>query len=171
MVSENPQRAVYQTSQFDTGPDPDVIESMAYPPDGIEEARDVSDKYASHPRNQDEGGVQGPPGVTPHIQDGTWWLGEEDSGVSATGPKGDKGGPGPKGDPGEQGEQGLPGDKGDKGDKGDPGEKGADGESVTITNSYPDEDGNTVIEFSDGSTVTVQKGDKGDKGDPGEPAA
>lgn len=162
MVSENPQRAVYQSSQFDTGPDPDVIDSMAYPPDGMKEAFEVSDKYASHPRNQDKGGVQGPPGVTPHIQDGTWWLGEEDSGVSATGPKGDKGAKGDKGDKGE---------KGDPGKKGDPGEKGADGTSVTITNSSLDEDGNTVIEFSDGSTVTVQKGEKGDKGDPGEPAA
>ena len=201
MVSENPKRAVYQVSQFDTGPDPDVIESMAYPPDGMEEARDVSNNYASHPRNQGGIGVQGPPGVTPHIQDGTWWFGEEDSGVPATGDKGDpglKGDQGPKGDPGDRGEQGppgekglpgdkgdkgdpgekgLPGDKGDKGDKGDPGEqgppgeKGADGESVTITDSHFDDDGNTVIEFSDGSTVTVQKGDKGDPGEPGEPEA
>lgn len=119
MVSENPQRAVYQTSQFDTGPDPDVIESMAYPPDGIEAARDVSSNYASHLRNQDGSGVQGPPGVTPHIQDGTWWFGEEDSGVSATGPKG------AKGDKGDQGPQGDPGPPGDKGDKGDPGEPAA----------------------------------------------
>ena len=216
MPKDNPRKIMYQVSQFDTGPDPDVIESMAYPPEGMEEAFEVSDKYASHPRNQGGSGVQGPPGVTPHIQDGTWWLGEEDTEVSATGPqgdpgekgaKGDKGDPGPKGDPGEQGEpgtpgeQGPPGDKGDKGDKGDPGEqgppgekgeqgppgdkgdkgdtgeqgppgeKGADGESVTITDSHFDDDGNTVIEFSDGSTVTVQKGDKGDPGEPGEPEA
>ena len=189
MPKDNPRKILYQVSQFDNGPNPDVIESMAYPPDGMEEAFEVSDKYASHPRNQGGSGAQGPPGVTPHIQDGTWWLGEEDSGVSATGPqgdpgekgaKGDKGDPGPKGDPGEQGEpgppgeQGPPGDKGDKGDDGEqgpPGEKGADGEPVTITDSHFDDDGNTVIEFSDGSTVTVQKGDKGDPGEPGEPEA
>lgn len=131
MPKDNPRKILYQQSQFRTGPDPDMIESMAYPPDGMEAARDVSSNYASHPRNQDEGGVQGPPGVTPHIQDGTWWFGEEDSGVSATGPKGDKGDKGeqgPQGDPGppgEKGEQGLPGAKGDKGDKGDPGEPAA----------------------------------------------
>ena len=187
MPKDDPRKIMYQVSQFDTGPDPDVIDSMAYPPDGMEEAFEVSDKYASHPRNQGGSGAQGPPGVTPHIQDGTWWLGEEDTEVSATGPqgdKGDKGDPGEKGEkgePGPPGEQGPPGDKGDKGDDGEqgppgekgeqgpPGEKGADGESVTITDSHYDDNGNTIIEFSDGSNVTVQKGDKGDKGDPGEP--
>lgn len=123
----------YQSRQFDTGPDPDVTEAFAYPPEGMLEAKEVSEGYASHPRNQGGGGVQGPPGVTPHIQDGTWWIGEEDTEVPATGPKGEKGEQGPKGDPGEKGEkgdkgdpgeQGPPGEKGEKGDKGDPGEPG-----------------------------------------------
>ncbi|MCH5461327.1 KxYKxGKxW signal peptide domain-containing protein [Lactobacillus sp. LC28-10] len=49
---------------------------------------------------------------------------------------------------------------------------GEDGKDLTIKSSTTDKDGNTVIIFSDGSTVTVDKGakgDKGDKGDQGEP--
>jgi|LSQX01.1.fsa_nt_gb hypothetical protein len=36
-------------------------------------------------------GPPGPPGLTPHIQGGTWWIGDEDTGVSAQGPAGDGG--------------------------------------------------------------------------------
>ncbi|MEJ7493525.1 hypothetical protein WL554_13985, partial [Staphylococcus lugdunensis] len=39
--------------------------------------------------------------------------------------------------------------------------------SVTVTNTTTDGDGNTVIHFSDGKTVTVPKGAKGDKGQDG----
>lgn len=39
------------------------------------------------------------------------------------------------------------------------GEDGAPGESVTIVNQYIDDNGNTVIEFSDGTAVTVNKGE------------
>ncbi len=87
---------------------------------------------------------------------GNWYvwdadeMGFVDSGVSATGPKGEDGAPGPegppgadgapgpKGDPGEPGADGAPGPKGDPGEpgadgapgpKGDPGEPGADGYS------------------------------------------
>lgn len=143
----------YQSRQFDTGPDPDVTEAFAYPPEGMLEAKEVSEGYASHPRNQGGSGAQGPPGVTPHIQDGTWWFGEEDTEVPATGPKGEKGDPGPKGDPGEQGPKGDPGEQGpqgEKGDKGDPGPQGEQGEQ-----GPPGEKG--------------EKGDKGDPGEPGEP--
>lgn len=44
-------------------------------------------------------GDAGKDGVTPHIgENGNWWLGDIDTGVSAKGPKGD---PGPQGPPGE----------------------------------------------------------------------
>ena len=152
MAEDNPRRRLYQVSQFRVDEGSDILRSFAYPTQGMLDAFEVSYNYASHPRNQGGSGAQGPPGVTPHIQDDTWWLGEEDSGVSATGPqgekgaKGDKGDPGPKGDPGEKGDkgdQGIQGPPGEKGDKGDPGEQGPPGE----------------------------KGDKGDPGEPGEPAA
>lgn len=39
--------------------------------------------------------------------------------------------------------------------------------SLKVHTESKDSDGNTVITFSDGSTVTVSKGDKGDKGDQG----
>ncbi|WP_203652274.1 hypothetical protein, partial [Secundilactobacillus yichangensis] len=45
---------------------------------------------------------------------------------------------------------------------------GQDGKDLTVKGYTTDKDGNTVVTFSDGSTVTVDKGAKGDKGDPGE---
>ncbi|MCS5480893.1 choice-of-anchor G family protein [Corynebacterium sp. YIM 101645] len=53
---------------------------------------------------------------------------------------------------------------GEDGTDGVDGEDGVDGDSVTITNTYTDENGNTVIEFSDGSIITVNKGADGDDG-------
>lgn len=57
--------------------------------------------------------------------------------TGTTGPAGEKGDPGPKGDPGDPGEQGP---RGLQGIQGVPGEKGADGKSVNIEGSVPDED-------------------------------
>ena len=55
-------------------------------------------------------GEPGKDGLTPFIGDnGNWWIGGLDTGVSATGPQGPKG---------EQGIQGIQGEKGDKGDNG-----------------------------------------------------
>ena len=42
------------------------------------------------------------------------------------------------------------------------GAKGDQGKSVTVSSKRKDSRGNTVIEFSDGETVTIPKGDKGD---------
>ena len=42
------------------------------------------------------------------------------------------------------------------------GEKGDDAPHLTVTGETTDGAGNTVIEFSDGTTITVSKGDKGD---------
>lgn len=57
-----------------------------------------------------------------------------------------------KGDQGERGYRGYSGTNG---------KDGADGKSITITGQTKDSQGNTVISFSDGSTVTVNKGDRG----------
>ena len=46
--------------------------------------------------------------------------------------------------------------------------KGEDGQSITITKETRDADGNTIVHFSDGSTVTMSKGDKGDQGQKGD---
>ncbi|QTJ60300.1 Ig-like domain-containing protein [Dolosigranulum pigrum] len=46
--------------------------------------------------------------------------------------------------------------------------KGEDGQSVAITKETRDADGNTIVHFSDGSTVTISKGDKGDQGQKGD---
>lgn len=70
---------------------------------------------------------------------------------------------GDKGDVGAKGEQGTKGDTGVKGDKGD---------SITVQSSSLDTNGNTIIKFSDGKSITVKKGDKGEqgiKGEKGEP--
>ena len=73
-------------------------------------------------------------------ENGNWWIGDEDLGISAVGPQvttGEQGPAGAKGEPGEKGEQGdvgpagaqgEVGEKGDKGDKGDIGEKGDKGD-------------------------------------------
>ena len=97
---------------------------------------------------QDTGVYSG--GAAPNIgPDGTWVVGGVDTGVSATGPRGEQGPIGPagpqgeKGDPGEQGLQGIQGEtgpqgpqgpKGDTGDTGPQGPAGADGVGLpTVT--------------------------------------
>ena len=97
---------------------------------------------------QDTGVYSG--GAAPNIgPDGNWVVGGVDTGVSATGPRGEQGPIGPagpqgeKGDPGEQGLQGIQGKtgpqgpqgpKGDTGDTGPQGPAGADGVGLpTVT--------------------------------------
>jgi len=58
-------------------------------------------------------GEPGKDGLTPFIGDnGNWWIGVLDTGVTATGPQGPQG---PKGEQGIQGIQGIQGEKGDNG--------------------------------------------------------
>ena len=77
-----------------------------------------------------EPGQDGQDGLTPHVgENNNWWIGETDTGVSATGPTG------PAGD------------------------------SITITDSSTDADGNVVIEFSDGNKVVIPAGQDGKDGD------
>lgn len=105
---------------------------------------------------------------------GNWFIGAEDSGVSATGPKGDPGaqGPtGPKGDPGDKGETGPQGPKGEKGDTGVQGPRGEKGDTGATGARGPE--GPAGPQGETGATGPQgpkgEKGDKGDKGDKGEP--
>lgn len=92
-------------------------------------------------------------------ENGNWWVGGSDTGVSAQGPKGDKG------------------EVGEKGEKGERGEVGASG--LTVSSVDKTTSGNTdtyTIHFSDGSefSFTVNNGvdgENGQKGDPGENGA
>ena len=58
--------------------------------------------------------------------------------------------------------------RGEKGEPGINGTNGKDGRSVTITENHQDEDGNTIITFSDGTTTQINRGEKGEKGDDGQ---
>lgn len=70
--------------------------------------------------NDDTGvSAQGKDGIAPHVgENGNWFIGDVDTGVTAQGPRGEAGVPGPKGDIGPAGPQGAQGPKGDKGDTG-----------------------------------------------------
>ena len=79
-------------------------------------------------------GKDGTDGITPTIGDnGNWFLGATDTGISAkgvkgnTGDKGEKGDTGPQGPVGPQGPQGAAGPQGPKGDTGDTGLQGPTG--------------------------------------------
>lgn len=108
-------------------------------------------------------------GRAAHIgENGNWmeWDPEEkafqDTGVAATGPKGDagekgdRGDQGPKGEKGDTGEQGPRGEKGDaglqgpKGDKGDQGERGPKGD--------PGRDGRNGADGKDGVILDIATG-------------
>ena len=85
---------------------------------------------------QDTGVYSG--GAAPNIgPGGNWVVGGVDTGVSATGPRGEQGpiGPaGPQGEKGDPGEQGPAGPKGDTGEQGPQGPAGADGVGLpTVT--------------------------------------
>lgn len=60
-------------------------------------------------------------------ENGNWFIGNVDTGVSAQGPKGDVGEPGPKRDMGPAGSQGVQGPIGAQGPNGDKGDTGAAG--------------------------------------------
>lgn len=112
-------------------------------------------------------GVDGKDGITPHIgENNHWYIGEEDTGVSATGPQGPEGPVGPQGEVGQQGEIGPQGEQGPKGDKGDTGPQGEIGPQGPK--------GDTGLQGPQGlQGIQGEKGDtgpqgpKGDKGEPG----
>lgn len=69
-------------------------------------------------------------GDEPYIgENGNWYVGQTDTGVAATGPKGDKGDTGERGPQGPKGIQGEAGPVGPQGPKGDTGAQGAQGET------------------------------------------
>ncbi|EPH12530.1 collagen-like protein [Facklamia hominis] len=70
-----------------------------------------------------------------------------------------------------KGEKGEPGQNGKPGRDGQPGKDGQDGKSITITSTTTDEQGNTLITFSDETSVTIQRGKAGKQGEDGEPGA
>ena len=105
---------------------------------------------------QGEQGVPGADGLTPFIGDnGNWWISDIDTGVSASGVKGDQGETGPQGPQGEVGPQG------------DKGESGQDGVSVVVA-SVNDE-GKLILTLSNGQTIDcgVVKGADGSNGENG----
>lgn len=112
-------------------------------------------------------GVDGKDGITPHIgENNHWYIGEDDTGVSATGPQGPEGPVGPQGEVGQQGEIGPQGEQGPKGDKGDTGPQGDVGPQGPK--------GDTGLQGPQGlQGIQGEKGDtgpqgpKGDKGEPG----
>lgn len=79
--------------------------------------------------NDDTGvSAKGEGGLTPHVgENGNWFTGDVDTGIAAQGPKGDAGEPGPQGDMGPAGLQGSRGPAGVQGPKGDMGDAGAPG--------------------------------------------
>lgn len=103
-------------------------------------------------------GVDGKDGITPHIgENNHWYIGEDDTGVSATGPQGPKGDTGLQGEKGDQGEIGPVGPKGDVGPQGEQGPKGDKGDTGP--------QGLQGIQGEKGDTGP--QGPKGDKGEPG----
>ena len=136
-------------------------------------------------RGQDgQQGEKGKDGVTPHIDSvsGRWFIGDEDTGVSAQGPVGPQGPPGtavnveggaaavpgpqgpigPVGPVGPQGPRGLKGEDGQPGPAGTPGEKGKDG----VTPHIDSETGNWFI--GETNTNVKAQGPVGPKGEDGQ---
>lgn len=90
-------------------------------------------------------GPKGDPGDSPHIgENGNWWVGDTDTGVSAAGS-------------GEEGTQGPPGPKGDKGDPGEPGPQGEKGADATINgvNTLELAAGENIILDQQGNRLTI----------------
>lgn len=100
-------------------------------------------------------------GEAPWIGDnGNWYIGATDTGVSATGPKGDAGPQGPKGDTGATGAQGSKGDTGATGPQGPKGDTGATG-----AQGPKGDTGATGAQGPKGDTgATGPQGPKGDTG-------
>ena len=114
-------------------------------------------------------------GTAPYIgPNGTWIVGDRDTGVSATGPAGPTGPQGPQGPKGEdgtmtfeeltdeqkellRGPQGIPGEKGEKGDTGATGATGPQGPKGDTGNTGPSgKDGEDGQDGEDGYSPTVK---------------
>ena len=103
-------------------------------------------------------------GEAPYIgANGNWFIGTNDSGVSATGPRGPVGPEGPAGPKGETGATGPRGETGPEGPKGEPGPQGPIGETGPQGEQGPQ--GETGPQGPKGETGPV--GPPGPQGNPG----
>lgn len=125
-------------------------------------------------------GTNGADGKTPYIgENGNWWIGEEDTGIKAAGTNGTNGSDGQNGSDGvsitkieKTGSDGnvdtytitfsngetfsytvTNGTNGQNGTNGSDGKDGQDG--VSITNTYINENGDLIIEYSDGTSTNA----------------
>lgn len=139
-------------------------------------------------------GQAGANGLTPYIQNGTWWLGVQDTGVTAEGNKwfANNYNPSGEGNNGDLYLNTLTGDvfqkqnniweivaniKGQKGDTGEKGEKGDTALSVVVGETTTGETGQPASVENVGTDTdlvlnfTIPRGEKGEKGDKGEKGA
>ena len=119
------------------------------------------------PGNKGEPGAAGAPGkdgLTPHIgENGNWWIGDTDTGISAKGVKGNTGDKGEKGDTGPQGPvgpQGPAGKDGAPGQNGADGSPGADGYSPAASVEQSTDGAKITITDKSGTTEAVVKNGK-----------
>lgn len=99
-------------------------------------------------------------------ENGNWYVGENDTGISATGPQGPKGDTGATGPQGLKGDTGSIGPQGPKGDTGATGPQGLKGDTGAIGPQGPKGDtGATGPQGPKGNTgATGPQGPKGDTG-------
>ena len=122
---------------------------------------------------QGEKGEDGLDGLTPFIgENGNWWIGDIDTGISASGevgpqgPQGEQGEVGPQGPQGEQGETGPQGPQGEQGEVGPQGPQGEQGE--TGPQGPQGEQGEVGPQGPQGEQgETGPQGEKGDQGEQG----
>jgi hypothetical protein len=136
-------------------------------------------------------GASGANGLTPYIQNGTWWLGTQDTGVTAEGNKwfANNYNPSTEGSNGDLYLNTLTGDvfkkennvwdlvaniKGEKGDTGAKGDKGDSALSIKVGETITAEAGENAYVENVGTETDlvlnfrIPKGDKGEKGDKGD---
>lgn len=120
--------------------------------------------------DQGEPGQDGQDGLTPHVgENNNWWIGEADTGVSATGPTGPAGESVTVKGSSTDADGNIVIEFSDGNTvvipAGQDGADGAAGESITVEASEINANGDLEIRFSDGTTVIVPKGEAGADGE------
>ena len=136
-------------------PTPDVYSQIL-------ETANSAEKIAQSVRDDaDAGKFNGKPGDSPYIgENGNWFIGNNDTGVSATGPQGPAGDTGPQGQAGPEGPQGPTGPIGPQGPEGPEGPRGEKGD--TGSEGLPGTDGGYYTPSVDGEgnlSWTASKGE------------
>ena len=128
---------------------------------------DFLDSLKGEKGDQGEPGQDGQDGLTPHVgENNNWWIGETDTGVSATGPTGPAGESVTVKGSSTDADGNIVIEFSDGNTVVIPaGQDGKDGDSITVVGSELNADGDLEIEFSDGTTVTVPKGADGEDGE------